>query len=360
MSSVGNPPVARAFGVPLLKLGLGLMLLGFLGWRYRAELSALLDRGVRLPWVAVSLLLLLANMLVTFYRWAVMVRATGLHFTYGQAVRYGFLGYISSLLLPSSLGGDVVRSVLVARHQQRRTVAVASVWVDRLVGLLALAWLAGAAGLAAVWAGVAELRGIALWVLGCAVALTGGFVAVLVLPLLGRGRAVAWLGRLPRIGGLVSEVVAAILAYRHRWRSVLVAYGLGMVGHGLFLLAAWSGGLSVWDQRPRLLAHLVVTPIAVLFAVFPLTPGGLGITELAASGLFGLVGEDPAAAVLMMLVSRAVQILILATAGLVLSVDVQGLSASARGGETDTLGVRRSVPGDPADLPDPQSPDHQS
>src|SRR5262249_13717162 len=86
-------------------------------------------------------------MLLMFVRWYVLVRAQGLPFTVRDAVRLGFVGMFFNTFLAGELGGGVAKAVGLAREQQsRRAAAVATVLMDRAVGLLGLFWLAGVLG----------------------------------------------------------------------------------------------------------------------------------------------------------------------------------------------------------------------
>jgi glycosyltransferase 2 family protein len=48
--------------------------------------------------------------------------------------------------LPGSVVGDVVKAAALARGQSRRTAAVATVIMDRLIALWALAWVVAVLG----------------------------------------------------------------------------------------------------------------------------------------------------------------------------------------------------------------------
>src|SRR6185369_3185737 len=69
--------------------------------------------------VAVTLasLFLAVSALITFVRWYVLVRAQELPLTLGGTVRLGLVGYFFNSFLPSSVGGDLVKVVAVARTQ---------------------------------------------------------------------------------------------------------------------------------------------------------------------------------------------------------------------------------------------------
>jgi hypothetical protein len=78
------------------------------------------------------------SLLATLYRWHVLVRAQDLPITLLGTVRIGLLGFFFNTFLPGSVGGDLVKAAAVAREQSRRTAAVATVIMDRVIGLWSL------------------------------------------------------------------------------------------------------------------------------------------------------------------------------------------------------------------------------
>src|SRR6185295_12298739 len=85
---------------------------------------------------------------ITILRWNLLVRAVGLSFTVRQTLRAGFLAYLANLLPLGLVAGDSLKAVmLIHRNPTRRTEAVASVLVDRVLGLYALLLLAAVASM---------------------------------------------------------------------------------------------------------------------------------------------------------------------------------------------------------------------
>src|SRR5262249_40872336 len=89
-------------------------------------------------YLALAFLICLASISLTVVRWCILVRAQALPFTMTNALRLGLVGFFLSTFLPGSVGGDVVKAAFIAREQSRRTVAVATVIMDRALALWAL------------------------------------------------------------------------------------------------------------------------------------------------------------------------------------------------------------------------------
>ncbi len=79
------------------------------------------------------------------------MRVIDRRFTVGQSFLLGFIGNVFNLVIPGAVGGDFIKAAYLVRMNINRTQAVASMVIDRIVGLLGLFVLAGIGG-AAAWA----------------------------------------------------------------------------------------------------------------------------------------------------------------------------------------------------------------
>src|SRR6266478_2502078 len=95
---------------------------------------------------AFALLIGLASVLLSFIRWYVLVRAVDLPFRVSDALRLGMVGFFFISFLPGSVGGDLLKAAFLAREHDRRTVAVATVVMDRMFALWALIWFVAVVG----------------------------------------------------------------------------------------------------------------------------------------------------------------------------------------------------------------------
>src|SRR5439155_14399654 len=98
--------------VTLLKYGLGIVLLAWVVWQYwepvdygpdvpqAPGLRQALEKPIHVLPLAVGFLIYLIGVLITFYRWYVLVRAQELPFTVAVAMRLGLIGLYLSTFLP--------------------------------------------------------------------------------------------------------------------------------------------------------------------------------------------------------------------------------------------------------------------
>ncbi|MDQ6964576.1 MAG: lysylphosphatidylglycerol synthase transmembrane domain-containing protein [Mariprofundales bacterium] len=252
-----------------VKLGLSLSLLvGLLLWvDLKAVWAQLGEADPALVLLALSTLLI--SYCVSGVRWAVIARGLGLVVSVRRKVRIFFVGAFSSLFLPSIIGGDVVRGVLLAKGEGRSGVGVeagASVVLDRINGLYALVAVVTGCLLLFEWP-------LVVWV-GWSALVVAMVVVMVVMPWLHRHlpQRVAWLVRLP----------LAERSFRMAWlRSLplsLVVQLLMVQVH--FLLGMALGIAMPWG------AYGVMVGLVALMAMVPISLNGFGIRE---SGYVGFV-----------------------------------------------------------------------
>lgn len=268
-----------------------------------AGLGAILQRPVQVGPLALAASILLTSLLLSFVRWYFLVRALDLPFTLTNAIRLGLIGYFWSTMCPGSVGGDIVKAHCIAREQKRRSVAVASVLIDRAVGLWALVWFVALFG-SVFWltddpALLAQpmLQHIVTSAIGL-VALTSVMWGILILLPERRAEKFAWrLGRIPIVGGAAAEFWRAVWMYRGRQRSVALALGLALVGHVGWVLTFYFAARTFvapadLAKIPSLTEHFLIVPFGMTGSAFIPTPGAVGGAEAIFATLYELVGKS--------------------------------------------------------------------
>src|SRR5258705_247549 len=94
-----------------------------------------------LGWVGMEIAVTFLQIFVGVLRWRQISAACGAPLATRQAMRFNLIGTFFNQTLPSSIGGDAVRLWLVARGGAGWRAATYSIFVDRAIGLIALAIL---------------------------------------------------------------------------------------------------------------------------------------------------------------------------------------------------------------------------
>jgi uncharacterized protein (TIRG00374 family) len=313
----------------VVKYGLGLGLLAYVVWQYwslptddgkeNLGLVGAFDKPWNMDALLLAGLICLTSVLITFVRWYVLVRAQGLPFTLFSAFRLGLIGYYLSTFLPGSVGGDIIKAAQIARQQDRRTVAVATVILDRFIGLCGLIWLVAFLGGFFWWVGYLDdaiktqqaliaLETIVVVAWAVVLGSLGFWFLLGVLPARRAERLARWLERIPKIGHSFAEFWRAIYMYRCQGRSVLLGLLLSIVGHVGFVMAFYFAALTLnpADKIPSVEAHFLIVPVGMAIqGGFP-SPGGVGGGEYGYGSLYSLFGFAFAAGVLGSLIRRVI------------------------------------------------------
>src|SRR4029077_16136792 len=94
------------------------------------------------PWLLAAVGVFAVSTTVAVWRWNLLLKT--------QHVEIGFRSLVGSFLiatyfnnfLPSNIGGDVVRIGDTGRHMKSKTLAATIVLMDRILGLIALVFVA--------------------------------------------------------------------------------------------------------------------------------------------------------------------------------------------------------------------------
>lgn len=280
----------------LLRLIVSVGLLGFLAFRldWQPMLTALGE--MHIDWAIGALVLFLVTPLVASYRWQLLARPLGFHHRLSRFTGIYFLGMFFNLLLPTSVGGDVVRAWYLDGGRNRKMKAFLCVVVDRATGLLMLIAMACVATLF-------QLSALPGWVIVTVWSVAGAAIfGLLILPLVarivercrpvqahppgGRPRWRYWLGRIAAIPAGILDALG-----HYRGRPGLIAFtcslSLGIMAANvivvLMLCRSLGGavpGAYFW----------VAVPVVTLLTLLPVSINGMGVREAGLALLLAQAG----------------------------------------------------------------------
>ena len=254
------------------------------------QLEALRDRPKNWALLAAAFGLSFLAICITFLRWYLLVRTINLPFRLRDAFRLGFLGYLLSFVSVGAVGGDLFKAFFIAReHPGRRAEAVATVVVDRMIGLYALLLLTSAAIFVRDFSNPSPALNTICTMTYCATAFGGICVLIVLFPGSTRGSLTPWLFGLPRIGGLIEQLLTSVRIYRKRRMVMIAIVGMSIGAHSLVAIALYLIAIALFDASPSLPDHLIIVPLSLVAGALPFTPAGLGTFEYAMGELYSNV-----------------------------------------------------------------------
>ena len=291
----------RRLIVILLKASVSAALLVWLfrkvGWSAVRDELATADLRLLAAYVGVSL----AATAVSAVKWRSLASALAMPERFSRMMLLYLVGYFFNNVLPSSVGGDVVRSYELGRRHDRLADATASVFMERFTGFtVLLGWAVAAAVIRPSF--VADPRILA----GSAVAI--GAYLVLAFAVFHRPALEALRARLelPVVVGLLRRAASlqgAILRYRSQPRALGAAFAWSALFYLLTVLTTLTGCLT-FGAAPSLGDLFVAVPIMLLLFSVPISIGGIGLQEWAFFAVLTRIGVPAPAALSLGVVFR--------------------------------------------------------
>jgi glycosyltransferase 2 family protein len=267
-------------------------------------------RTASLPWVLAALGLYLVQMLVSSWRWGVLLGAQHVQVTRRHLLSSYLVAAFFNNFLPSNIGGDVIRIRDTSGPARSRTLAATVVLIDRCIGLLGLVLVAAVGASAAMGAGGARAVPVLpewLW--------TGLLLATLVsAPAV---MAPAGVGRLLQpltvfhpewVGNQIARITETLAKFRDRPSSLVRAFAGAVVVQALLVVfyAAVARSLNI----PIALSHLaVIVPLSFVVQMLPVSVNGFGVREATFSLYFSRIGLPLESALALSLGSTALVML---------------------------------------------------
>ena len=254
------------------------------------------DRLINAPkdwrYLTLGLLMILGAFGSSFVRWFLLVRGLQMEFHLSDAFRLGSLGFMLNQIGPGSVGGDPVKAVFIAREQpDRKTEAVATVFIDRVVGFYGMLAIASLA-LAFADYGSEPPKVIVSIQATVWSSLTIGTIGLIVLlsPLATSSRVRQWAEAVPWIGSTLLRLIDALEIYHDRRNYLFGALVLALVTHSLLVSSFWCVSRGLPFEGPTFFQNSGIAPVAQVVASMPGPPGGLGSLELALAFLYEMIG----------------------------------------------------------------------
>jgi len=267
----------------ILRIGVSVALLGYLAmrmdWVRVGQAVANLHWGYWLSAMAI----LAVTQVVSAWRWQLQARRLGLNSSLTQMTGFYFIGMFFNLMLPTSVGGDVVRAYYITGQGGRRLPGFVSVLVDRLNGLIVLLVMASAAtalqyGQVPPW--------VCFFVWGTTLCAFGGIV---LLP---------WLARWGKNGKDRVEQVRSMLQLLREPRLLLQTTALSIVIQAANIVLVWQIGLALsLDGNIGFGYYWILVPMVSVLTLLPVSLNGMGVREWGTAVLLAPLGVSETAAV---------------------------------------------------------------
>lgn len=297
----------------ILRVGISIFLLFFLFKQIDKKSLLEIIKSLNKPLLYLGFIIFFLNYLLCFIRWQMLLKAANINLSLKKLVTSYSGGVFFNLFLPSSIGGDMMRSIDLSVQTKKPHEVVATVLLDRLsgyVGLVTLTLIALVFGwklLAdrTVLFSMAILFGILIAVL---LVLFNQFLYSSINRFLGSSS--------NKIKDSIKTLQQQIYLFKGRKRvifyNLLMSFVIQIVSPICLYFIALSLGINI-----KIVYFFVLLPIISAITLLPVSIGGLGLRETATIFFFAKVGVSKDLSFAMSLLSFSFMLIYGALGGLI-------------------------------------------
>ena len=279
--------MTRLLGSRTVRLAIAVGLTAYLLWRNDPGAIARAAAGANARWLLAACALVVFDRAFMAWRWLALLRPVMSTPPPVVAVlRVFFISSFVGSFLPASVGSDAVRAYSLRDHAVPGSAAVASVVMDRALGVVAIL-LVGLVSVVALSA-PAPLGVYVVLLAGGAASLA--LAAVIFIDPVGDlvGRLMARLPGAP-VRAIGARLLAAVRTYRHHHAALAGVLAASLAVQALRVLQAWGLGRAMGIEA-GLAVYFVAIPVVLLIMLLPITINGLGTGQAAFLWTFGAAG----------------------------------------------------------------------
>jgi glycosyltransferase 2 family protein len=280
---------------------------------YQAIFEVLLGINLwYLFWLAVISVIMV---MISCLKWQLFLKTQGIQTPLLHLFLYYLVGYFFNNLLPSSIGGDFLRSYFLGQDIDSQAKSFSSVFLERITGLVALLFV----GIIALIFNTQLYHDTSI--LLCIAAMFLILLVVVFFFIFEQAKDIllAVTGRFVGLGP-VRRAFEKFYASVHFFKGQIRILGISMIYSFAFhLMTIVNALVCCWaiNIHPKVLDLAVTVPIIMLISVIPVSISAIGLWEGAFAYFFFIIGIEPAAAVSVALILRAKSLLLGLVGGLI-------------------------------------------
>jgi len=262
-------------------------------------------RTAELLWLIPGIFSIGAAILLQTERWRLLLLVQGIDMGWMRTLKVYLIGAFFNLFLLGSTGGDIVKMFYAMRETaSKKSAALLSVLVDRMMGLVAL--VAVTAVLCSLRLELLLSHPITQALLGTIVMIMGGALGLIVFGfVVDRFHLAHKLPKWLPMHGKIIELSSAFSTYARDPGVLAKCFGLSVPAHlctflSIFFTARAFGTFAGWSG---LIDILAVLPIINTIASLPISLAGVGLREGLFQKVFGALFGTPESVAVMISVT---------------------------------------------------------
>ena len=228
-------------------------------------------------WLVLAFITLILGKIITSYRWQVLLKAQEINIPLRFLIGSVFVGQFFNSFLPTTIGGDAMRAYDTAIFSKESTKSVVSVFVDRMIGVFALAVLA----VIALIIGFASGQDVSFYVIPVLLVFFLCSIGVLLIFSARLYKLMDQLMRLVHLDKAAAKLEEAYFSFsllRTVPRDLIIAFLASLMLQINVILFYYFIGVSL-DLGVSFLYFAIIVPVALVVLLVPFSINGIGIRE---------------------------------------------------------------------------------
>lgn len=272
-------------------------------------------RHASLPWLATALFLYFVMLLVSTWRWSMLLEAQHVPLPFRFLTASYLVATFFNNFLPSNIGGDVIRISHTAKPARSMTLATTVVLMDRGIGLLGLVLVAASGASMLHRLGVGPVGPRMLWAgfgIGTIVATPALLMPERITKILQPLRVIhqEW------VDARIQKLTDALMRFKETPAALALCFAGAVAVQATFVLFYIAVARSM--NIPIGFAELaVVVPISFIVQMLPVSVNGFGVREATFGFYFTRLGLPLESALLVSFMGAALIMLFSLSGGVV-------------------------------------------
>lgn len=253
-----------------------------------------------LIFIFLAVLIVLFDRIWMAFKWKILLQAQGIEVSILECARSYFVASFIGLVLPTSVGSDLVRLFNLSVRSEEREKVAASIVVEKLLSMMAMLLLVIFCALLFIL--TSEVHQWKYFFIALGVFLGGGLLFILSLLYIPVERLQNAQGRFLK---KIANVVLAYQQFKYYRKAMILFFVFSFFEQFMPFLFNYSLA-KAFELPGTALGYFMVTPIIYLVARLPISVDGLGVVEGLFVVLFPLIGLNKTDAFLLGLTGRLV------------------------------------------------------
>lgn len=266
----------------------------------RIDLDALLRGALSADVVlyTAGFLLSLIKIVIGAWRWQLLLASKKRCVHLLKLTQIYLISSFYNLLLPTALGGDVVRIIMASKEIDSKSEAVSSVFIERFLGFFSLSTIALLS--LVIGQNIINNNAVTLFVVVAFIAFIIGFLSLFSQPLARIFLNIFKMLNMNKLHKTLTSFYTTFHNYSKNKKALLTCFAVSFLYQIVGILTIYLIGLAI-NIEIAFVYYLIFIPLIWIIMMAPISISGIGVREGAFAYFFSMVGVDTEKALLLSL-----------------------------------------------------------